>query len=226
VVSAPDPRRLSSRLLAVGTTSALAFVVLAVEAASGRPNRIDVELAHLLSATKSSVAFRMADVLSFGGSPIFVVVAAFALAVAVWRQRRDRALALLCVVAPGIAGLLQLGVKALVGPQQPVFFDPWFPDRTLAFPSGHATGAACIATLVIVLTLTSPMPSPRRRLVIGVAVLSAATVAASRVVIDDHLAMDALGGLLLGTAVASIGAALTVRTTPVVDRRRTPGLTA
>jgi undecaprenyl-diphosphatase len=215
-----DRDRLARRLLAIGLTCAAAFAVLAVEATSGQPNRLDREAADVLAASKGGVGFRVADLVSVGGSPVFVVLAAVGLAALVWFRRRDLRLAALCVLAPAVAGVLQLVAKELVGPQQPVWFNPWFPERALAFPSGHATGAASIATLVILLSLTSTRSRSQRAMATTVALVYVIAVAASRVVIDDHLAMDVIGGVLLGVAVTAIGGAVALPHAHVGRRSR------
>jgi undecaprenyl-diphosphatase len=212
-------------MLAVGLTCGVAFVLLAVKASGGQPNRVDRELADLLTASPGSRTFRVADAVSFGGSPVFVVLAAGALALFAWSHRHDLRLVALCVLAPGIAGLLQLATKEAVGPQHPVSFNPWYPGRSLAFPSGHATGAASIATLVVVLALTSALPRLGRAIAIAAATAYAVAVAVSRVVIDDHLAMDAIGGLLLGIAVTTVSAAIALRRSRATEQRSAPSVT-
>jgi membrane-associated phospholipid phosphatase len=209
-----DRRRLCHGLLAVGLTCGVAFAVLAVKVASNEPNRVDREMAELLTAVRGSVEFRAAEFVRLGGSPVFVVLAAGALALYAWSYRRDLRLVALCILAPAIAGLLQLVVKEMVGPRMPVTIDPWNLGRRLAFPSGHATGAAAIATLVVVLVLTSELPRARRSLLVTGAVVYAVAVSVSRVVMDDHLTMDAIGGLLLGTSITALAATVALRRSP------------
>lgn len=211
---------LRHRLIAVGLTCAAGFVVLAAEATSGAPNRIDRLGADVfMAASRYSKSYRLAEVVSIGGSPVFVVLAAIGLAALAWSLLHDRRLVALCIVAPAVAGLLQLATKHLVGPQRPLVVDPWFRDRTLAFPSGHATGAASIATVVVVLAYASAIPRSSRWAVVMLAVGYAVAVAASRVVLDDHLAMDAIGGLLLGVAVSALGGAVAIRHAHAVGAR-------
>jgi membrane-associated phospholipid phosphatase len=200
-------------------TCAVAFAVLSAEATSGVPNRLDRAAADLLVASSHGTAsFRLAEIVSIGGSPTFIVLAAGTLALLVWSRRRDPRLAALCLVAPAVAGVVQLLVKDLVGPQQPVSFNPLFSDHTTAFPSGHATGAASIAALVVVLAITAVVPRWRRAPVIAVAITYALAVAASRIVLDYHLAQDAVGGLLLGAAVVALTGVFALQWSQPVER--------
>jgi membrane-associated phospholipid phosphatase len=217
VANTSDRQRLGPRLLTVGLLCAGIFVVLAGKASTGVPNRVDRAVADLLMASSgNSKSFRAADVVSIGGSPVFVVAAAIALAALVWTRRRDVRLAAWCVVAPAVAGLLQLVAKELVGPQQPVSYNP---DHVAAFPSGHATGAASIATLVIVLTFTTTMPRSRRVAVIAIAIAYPLAVSASRIVLDYHLTLDVVGGLLLGIAVTTLTGVLALHRAQPAERR-------
>jgi membrane-associated phospholipid phosphatase len=194
--------------------------VLAVKVANSDPNRIDRALARLLTAPRPSTAFRVSADLSAGGSTAFVVVAAAVLAVAAWWRWRDVRLVALCLLAPAAAGLLELATKHAVGVRRPVSADLWG-ARRFGFPSGHATGAAALATLVVLLVIHSELPRRRQAVWIVVAIAFALTVSVSRIVVDDHLAMDAVGGILLGVGtVATVGAVVLAPYPMRLARRR------
>lgn len=215
-----DRRRVWRALLGIGLTCTVIFVGVAAKATSGVPNRIDRAAAdRLMASSETSVSYRVGHFFSAGGSPTFVALIAIGLAVVVWSRRWDLRLAAWCLLAPALAGVLELGAKNLVGPQQPVWFNRWFPEEALAFPSGHATGAASIATLVIVLAFTAQLRRSSRAAVIVVAAGYAVAVALSRVVIGYHLAMDAVGGLLLGTGVTALCGVIVLSRPLLVERR-------
>ena len=156
--------------------------------------------------------------MSFGGSVTFTLLAAVVLASLVWWRRRDLRLVALCVLAPVVAGVLQLVTKELVGPHLPVEIPRWYPQRRLVFPSATRTGAATIASLVVVLVLTSGIRRTWRVALVLAAACFALGVGLSRIVADVHLTTDVAGGLLLGTAVAALGTALVVSPPPDAGR--------
>ncbi len=215
-----EPRIGRRPALIVAVACGLAFLALAIDASAGRPNGLDRTLADLLAARPATRPYHLADLVSLGGSPLFVALAASALALLAWRRRHDLRLVALCLSAPVVAGLLQVVTKHLVGPQAPARVNPWFLQH-LVFPSGHAVGASVVATLTIVFVLTSPTTTFRRCVVVVAAVLYATAVATSRIVLDSHLAMDVIGGLLLGTAVTTFGAVLAVARSSV-DHQAAP----
>jgi len=125
-----------------------------------------------------------------------------ALAVPWWRSRRPLALALVLSQGAGLAAALLLqrlvarprpeGVRVLLG--QPDCF---------SFPSGHAvlTFAAAGALLL------APLPRRLR----WSALLLAALVAASRVVVGHHWPSDVLAGAVLGVAIGLAAHGLVAR---------------
>src|SRR5438067_13749044 len=90
------------------------------------------------------------------------------------------------------------------------------PDApAFGFPSGPATAAA--AFFGAVLYLASSLPSGRRRLVRGIAVVCMILVGLARVVLRAHWPSDVLGGIALGLALATMASLLSA---PAPDETR------
>ena len=162
----------------------LAFVVWHVEG----PTVLD-HTPRLL-APRLNQRWRVSRHLAWLGSPVFVFAAAGILSV-VAVARRDWFAAALCIVGPGLAGFLtEVVAKPLVDRQK---------GASLAFPSGHTTGAAALAALAVLLAY-------RRggvRLAAAVALPAAcvpAIVSLGVVSLGWHYATDAVGGMALGGA--------------------------
>lgn len=128
-----------------------------------------------------------------------VVVAATAALLALGAMRRDWFLIALSALAPLTAGLLcEVVAKPLI--------DRW-KGTSPAFPSGHATLAAAIATLVVIAYLCGRLQWPS----VAFAAAFAAVVSSAVVLTGSHYLTDAIGGAALGVAsVCGMAAALAV----------------
>lgn len=101
----------------------------------------------------------------------------------------------LMIVAP----LSEQLVKHLVGRPRPE-------AASLGFPSGHATAAAAFFGAVIY--LSGSTPALPRRMLRALAVIMIALVAVARVMLRAHWPLDAVAGIALGLAWASVAAML------------------
>jgi undecaprenyl-diphosphatase len=102
--------------------------------------------------------------------------------------------AALIVAAP----VAEWATKFLIGRPRPE-------DLSLGFPSGHATAAG--AFFGAVLYLAEAIPGRGLRLAVQATALSGALlVAVARVMLRAHWPSDALGGVALGLALASVAA--------------------
>jgi diacylglycerol kinase family enzyme/membrane-associated phospholipid phosphatase len=111
-----------------------------------------------------------------------------------------------------IAGwLVASGVVAVYGNKliksqfhrfRPHWNPPLDPISGYAFPSGHATAAAMVATVLILLTIAMTDRGWLRRGLIALWVALAVAVAVSRVMLGVHYPTDVLGGLCFGSFVA------------------------
>jgi membrane-associated phospholipid phosphatase len=131
-----------------------------------------------------------------GGTVMWVVRAAIAAALAIWR--RWRALAVFALAE--LCAELCIGpVKALVDRPRPAGSLVAVTGQSM--PSGHALIAAVTA---VALALILTRPGRPRRLAIAAAVAWSILVALSRTYLSAHWLTDVLASLLLGTAWAAL----------------------
>jgi membrane-associated phospholipid phosphatase len=171
--------------------------VLFAAAPGGNP--VDDRIANALTAPDDSMRYRWAGHLSALGSVGAVVLAAVVLAGVCWWRTHDLRLTLLCVLAPGLAGLAQGALKEVVDRRAP---GEHVPASALTFPSGHATGVWAVAVTATVVAVLALRAGWVRRIVVFGAFTGAIAVSIARVVVGDHYASDVAAGALLGTAVA------------------------
>lgn len=130
-----------------------------------------------------------------GNIRIVVVLAIVVVAVDYVHTRSRWSLPFLLAVLAGME-LLSVTVKDIVGRVRPVL-DPAAASLGPSFPSGHsATSAAFYAAAALI--LGRRLAWRQRQSLIGLAVATAAAVAASRVLLDVHWFSDVIGGLALG----------------------------
>ncbi len=128
--------------------------------------------------------------------------------VAVWRGRRsgpDRAAAVRQLGVAGVSSaLLNAAIKGVVGRERPDRSEvavstggvPVREPSTSSFPSGHTLAAFCAATV-----LRRPGDRRSATLLYGCATL----IALSRIHLRAHHASDVVGGVVIGTALGSVG---------------------
>ncbi|MFK0135146.1 phosphatase PAP2 family protein [Streptomyces rubiginosohelvolus] len=126
--------------------------------------------------------------------------------IAVW-WRGARRLALWTAATSLLATLLQQGLKAAVDRERPQWTDPVDSANFAAFPSGHAMTAVVTCGLLLWLLRLYGAGPGLWGTALGVAVVSAIGVAATRVYLGVHWLTDVVGGALLGVAVVALSAA-------------------
>ncbi|GAB2513823.1 Putative undecaprenyl-diphosphatase YbjG [Corynebacterium atrinae] len=99
-------------------------------------------------------------------------------------------------VAVLVANLLSHLLKAVIGRDRPPVEGRLIEETNFAFPSGHATAVAALATMLTVWWW------PRHRWAIGLAWLAVLFVCWTRLYLGVHWVTDLLGGLVLGGAVS------------------------
>jgi YegS/Rv2252/BmrU family lipid kinase len=141
----------------------------------------------------------------FGTGPMlaYTVVVAGLLA---WR-RHVRAAVWVCGVMLA-ASLTTLLLKNVLERRRPVWPDPVTTLDSFSFPSGHATGIAAAAGVVIVLAAVLVRRRGLRRLLFTVALLVALLVGLDRVFLGVHNTSDVIAGYAVGTFWVLVGTVL------------------
>ena len=117
-------------------------------------------------------------------------------------KKRPRA-GLIMLVVPALAGATSSILKQVFARARPDVAPHLDNISNLSFPSGHATSAIAILLLAALI-----MPARQRTLWIGLAVIGAGAIGASRIALGVHWPSDVLGGYLWGTGFAMAGAAV------------------
>lgn len=136
-----------------------------------------------------------------------------------WRKRPWAALVM--VVAPPFAGATSSLLKEMFSRARPDLVPHLDTVTSLSFPSGHATNVMAIYLLAALL-----LAQARRPLWIGLALLMAAAIGTSRVVLGVHWPSDVLGGWCWGAGFALIGFRLARLKESDQKEKRSPILTS
>lgn len=136
-----------------------------------------------------------------------------------WRKRPWAALVM--VVAPPVAGATSSLLKEAFGRARPDLVPHLDTVTSLSFPSGHATNVMAIYLLAALL-----LAQARRQLWIGLALLLAAAIGTSRVLLGVHWPSDVLGGWFWGAGFALIGFRLARLKEGDQKEKRSPILTS
>jgi len=149
-----------------------------------------------LMEAKTSLAYEVAKAANQGGT-WRVILPASLLVLLLSRRARRRWWLWSAIVAT--SPVLEHAVKFLVGRPRPSGF-------SLGFPSGHTTGAATFAVLLIYIVSRASLTPARRHAIQTLAVVMMLLVGWARIVLHAHWPTDVLGGFLLGTGCAAAGA--------------------
>ena len=200
--------------LVLALLGALVIVLVAVPLGllvrAAYPPLVDLDMAVSAAAERavatSDPLLLLARVLTLLGDPVLLTVGAAVLAVLLARAGRRR-LALFVVVARVGTVVLSSGLKLAVDRARPVFDEPVASALGASFPSGHALGATVFWVTCAV--LLQPYVE-RDRLLLGGAVLVAALVATTRVLLGVHYLSDVTAGVLIGLGWATLCTAVFV----------------
>src|SRR5215467_14312180 len=150
------------------------------------------------------MARRTPDIVTFFGSWKGLVPAALVLfAISPEARKRWWLVALVLLVAP----IIEQTAKYLVGRPRPR-------GRAMGFPSGHMTGAAAFAVIAIYFAIKEQWNRTTRAALSAVVLAMVVLVGLARLVLHAHWPSDVLGGLLLGSSCAAVGAWWDARRTP------------
>lgn len=155
----------------------------------------ETDVRHALLGWASPTLVAVLDVINLAGDWRLILPGAVVLfAVFPGARERWRAWVGLIVATP----LAESLVKHLIGRTRPE-------DLSLGFPSGHVTAAAAFFGALGYLIAGVPSRGVRLAVRVG-AVLIVLLVALARIVLRAHWPLDALGGAVLGLALASAAA--------------------
>jgi len=196
--------QLSAALRASGLAAALAVLALQVHDA-GWLTGCDESVTSWIVAHRTPVLDAVAVTVTNLGSPaataaLAVLVAAFL----TWRTRSPLPGAVL-VATVGAAAVSSTALKLLIGRSRPPAAVQQIVETDLSFPSGHVTGTATLAVMIVVIATVGMRPRIRVLLTV-VAGLAAVVVAATRVYLGVHWLTDVIGGALLAAFWITIGA--------------------
>lgn len=170
------------------------FVALAGLVALLGAFSVDVAARDAMLALASPALVAVLRVVNYAGAWPVLLPATLLLYVVFPRARaRWWAWPALMIVAP----LAEGGLKLLLGRPRPE-------GTALGFPSGHATAAA--AFFGAVLYLAGSLPRGAALVVRALAGVMIALVGLARVILRAHWPSDAVGGIALGLALASLAA--------------------
>ena len=191
------------RVLIAAAVLFAAAILLGLAVGAGWTEAADWQVSHALSLRVDEsdpvfISFMQGASWIGGGTPRWVIV--IILCGLVWHWCGPR-----CAVALGGASLLGNLASSLMklgfGRARPDVIDHLDSQTSFAYPSGHATSAA-----VVYLLLAWLAPQRWRAVAWALAVSIIILNAFSRIMLGVHWASDIVGGTLLGTAFALLGA--------------------
>jgi undecaprenyl-diphosphatase len=139
----------------------------------------------------------------------FVSLLCMSVVLAVWFWRRGWQLAVAPLMSLLLAGLAAAVAKAIFGRARPPIALHGVRVTSPAFPSGHAADAAgFFLAAAFVLALTVVRARRTQLALIAAAILLAALVGVSRLVLAVHWLSDVVAGWALGTAIATTAVAV------------------
>lgn len=205
VREAPSLVRRALTALAVAAVFAVPFVILTilVLAQVEQLQALDQGVADSLNLFVSGSPALAAMLLTIGSisEPFVLRFIALGIGVLLWRGG-DRLAAIWLGVTMGIAAVLGVVLKLVVGRARPDFPEPVTVASGYSFPSGHALNSMTFAACVVVLLLPRTRGRPRA-LSCGVAVLFVVLVGLDRIALGVHYVSDVVAGWVVGLAVVA-----------------------
>lgn len=151
---------------------------------------------------RGSVEVGVLQVLTAPGLTVFRIVVLIPVAIAL-AIRRQWPIVGFILVPTAAVGPITVLLKYVVGRVRPTAEDPLVSAGGLSFPSGHSSGAATLAGVLLVVLW--PVVSRRwRPWMVGALIALAVCVAWTRIALGVHYLSDTIGGLALGSAVVLV----------------------
>lgn len=198
----------SARARALLVVAGGAFVALALAVILLETVPLDAALRVTLLDWASPSVLRLMRVINYAGDWRVLLPGTLLL---LGLSARARARWWVWVALMASAPLAEWTIKQVIGRARPE-------DLSLGFPSGHATAAG--AFFGAVLYLAETIPGRGLRLAVRVAALGGALlVAVARVMLRAHWPSDALAGVALGLALASVAALVAPAQAPLREER-------
>lgn len=197
----------SARAHALLVAAGGAFVGLALAVVLMETLPLDAELRAILLGWASPAVLRAMRVINYGGDWRILLPGTLLL---LWLFARARAQWWVWVALMVTAPLAEWAMKQVIGRARP-------DDLSLGFPSGHATAAGAFCGAVLYLAEAIPGRGLRRAVRVA-ALVGAMLVAAARVMLRAHWPSDALAGVALGLALASVAALVASAQAPLRGR--------
>ncbi|MFL6060588.1 MAG: diacylglycerol kinase family protein [Marmoricola sp.] len=200
------PQRLKVLLGALGTALVLLVLTVLVTNDLGGIVHLDHRLAgwpHRFTAAHDWLRSTLVWLARLSGTLAMTVLTVAGAAALLVKGYRRPAIWTAAVMA--VTGLLDRGLKELIGRDRPHFADVLSSPPGYSFPSGHAAGISAAAGVGIVLATMLIRRRGLRRIVLGAAVLVALLIGADRIFLGVHYLSDVVGGYLLGATVVLIG---------------------
>lgn len=178
--------------LAVAVLCASVTVVLGlVHHDATTPGRID-DVVDSALAVGEPTGRRLLWLVVLLGNPLVTIVFVAAIALVAAHVRRWPAVVLAAAGPALAAALTEFVLKPGVGRTL---------DGTLAFPSGHTTTSAAVASVLVVLLVDARWPQRTRVLLAALVLVLAVGVATSLIALGLHYATDTVGGVAVSSAV-------------------------
>jgi membrane-associated phospholipid phosphatase len=189
--------------LATAAGLALVLGTLGFAASGTLVTYVDLRTEEHLAAGRDAALTGVATAATALAQPAIGAMLAAGVSALLWLARRRGQALQVAVLATG-ALALAYGVKyAVAEPRPPAWLWAIAPDSKGGFPSGHATVAAMVAAMLVVLA-----PGRLRRAAVLTGVAIAVLVGWSRLYLGVHYPADVLGGYLAAASATTLATGL------------------